>query len=337
MQSKYPNTPISIVDNILDWRYIDTLIPRLADRGGIHEVFVETKSTLTKTQLRMMRMAGIKRIQPGIESLSTSVLKLMKKGVSAAQNIAFLRRCLEVGIKPEWNLLWGFPNEDLSEYAKMPELISHIIHLPPPIAASTLRIDRYSPLFEKASHETIARIRPHSAYESIFDSSDVNIERLAYYFEIDYQDGRQPHCYTEELVRGCRKWQESWHEAFLFYLIVDTNVIVADGRNPEQVRMMRFPGRVIHLLEHCECPHRREDVISWFNGMMGADSQLCLEELINRHLLLEVDDSIVTVVSNLFDFPHNSEKIVSFVQSMNRQADRYDDTMLTVKVPEVTC
>ena len=48
-------------------------------------VFYETKANLTKDQLRALREAGIGTIQPGIESLSTDVLRTMRKGTTAVQ------------------------------------------------------------------------------------------------------------------------------------------------------------------------------------------------------------------------------------------------------------
>jgi hypothetical protein len=35
---------------------------------------------------------------------------------------------------PEWNLLYGFPGEDPSEYDQMADLIGSLIHLTPPVA-----------------------------------------------------------------------------------------------------------------------------------------------------------------------------------------------------------
>lgn len=40
----------------------------------------------------------MRRIQPGIESLSTPTLKLMEKGVSLLQNVRLLSWCAEIGI-----------------------------------------------------------------------------------------------------------------------------------------------------------------------------------------------------------------------------------------------
>ena len=67
-------------DNILDHRYFKDLIPMLQEERAYDEMFFEVKANLRKERLMALRDAGITRLQPGIESLSNPVLKLMKKG-----------------------------------------------------------------------------------------------------------------------------------------------------------------------------------------------------------------------------------------------------------------
>ena len=59
----------------------------------------------------LLKRAGISFIQPGIEALSSSLLKLMRKGVSAHQNLALLRYARCAGVHLVWNLLCGFPGD----------------------------------------------------------------------------------------------------------------------------------------------------------------------------------------------------------------------------------
>ena len=56
-------------------------------------MFYEVKSNLRKEDVRQLREAGVVAIQPGIESLSDEVLRIMRKGVSALQNIQLLKGC----------------------------------------------------------------------------------------------------------------------------------------------------------------------------------------------------------------------------------------------------
>ncbi|MCI0442202.1 radical SAM protein, partial [bacterium] len=106
-------------DSILDLRYYKDYIPKLAERTTKLDLFYEVKANLKKVQIRLLRDAGVRTIQPGIESFSNSILQLMGKGVSALQNIQLLKWCKELGVSVYWNLLWGFPGEDPLEYDRM--------------------------------------------------------------------------------------------------------------------------------------------------------------------------------------------------------------------------
>lgn len=46
-------------------------------------MFYEVKADLSEADMEVLAKTGVKFIQPGIESLATSTLKLMKKGTSA--------------------------------------------------------------------------------------------------------------------------------------------------------------------------------------------------------------------------------------------------------------
>ena len=56
-----------------------------------------------------LKQAGVDSIQPGIEALSTSYLERMRKGVTAAMNIALLRYAISADLSLSWNLLYDFP------------------------------------------------------------------------------------------------------------------------------------------------------------------------------------------------------------------------------------
>ena len=99
-----------------------TLLPELAKlRHGV-EIFYN-KANLTHDQIRLLRDAGIVPIQPGIETLSTPMLELMDKGITAFQNVRLLRYTAEFGIGTAWNLLYGFPREDPQQFQMMAELL----------------------------------------------------------------------------------------------------------------------------------------------------------------------------------------------------------------------
>ena len=200
---------LSSVDNILDVRHISKLFPRLRDSGLDLELFYEVKANLRFDQLVTLKAGGVTSIQPGLESLNNEVLRLMKKGCTALQNIQLLRWCKELGIKVAWNILGGFPGESPQAYESMAALVPLLTHLPEPGSCSAIRLDRFSPLFTECGRLGLCRVRPKPGYYYIFPFGRLELERIAYFFDFDYADGRHPDDYTAPLARAVSLWWQA--------------------------------------------------------------------------------------------------------------------------------
>ncbi|HET7287218.1 MAG TPA: RiPP maturation radical SAM C-methyltransferase, partial [Pyrinomonadaceae bacterium] len=92
------------VDNILPKSYLQEVLPHLKTPDNV-AMFYEVKADLSESDVQTLAKARVRFIQPGIESLATSTLKLMKKGTSAFRNLALLKFCAMYDIEPIWNLL----------------------------------------------------------------------------------------------------------------------------------------------------------------------------------------------------------------------------------------
>lgn len=253
LMDRYPGHNIDIADNILDLGYFDTVLPELARRKNGAELFYETKSNLKKEQVRLLRDAGITRIQPGIESLSDAVLKLMRKGVSGLQNIQLLKWCRELGISAPWNLLSGFPGEPASEYARMAQMVPLLTHLQPPEFLAPIRLDRFSPNFFDAERLGFADVAPFTAYRHVYRGlSDEAVFHLAYYFHFDYRDPQQPDEYTRELGVAVQEWQTTHARSALFSVDTADHLIVWDLRPIARQFLTVLSGRERRLLLACD-------------------------------------------------------------------------------------
>src|SRR5262249_21046555 len=109
------------VDNIMDQRYFSTLLPALAETGWDLRPHYELKANLQPEQLETLRRAGVWHVQPGIESLSSRVLGLMRKGITGCRNVETLREGAEQGLTVAWNWLYGFPGETAADYGAVLE------------------------------------------------------------------------------------------------------------------------------------------------------------------------------------------------------------------------
>jgi hypothetical protein len=202
--SRY-GVPLFAADTILPLEFFDTLFPRFEREGVKFEGFYEIKSNATRAELETLSRVGITRLQPGIESFSTEMLKLMRTGVSGIQNVWFLRASAEIGLECQWNVLWGFPGEDAGEYAKMAELFPKICHLEAPTGSGKIHLLRHSPNHTSAEDLGFSEVRPFPSYELAFGPHE-RLAQQAYLFQYGYADGRDPVAYTRSVDEQANRW-----------------------------------------------------------------------------------------------------------------------------------
>ncbi|NER79701.1 MAG: RiPP maturation radical SAM protein 1 [Leptolyngbya sp. SIO1D8] len=204
---------IVTTDNIMPYTYFKTLIPKLGTEIPNLHMHYEQKANLTLEKVVALRKAGIAEIQPGIEALSSSLLKRMRKGVSASQNVALLRYCLSTKMIVKWNLLYGFPGDQLYEYDETLALLPLLRHLSPPTGFYHVVIDRFSPYFDNAHNYNIANVKPNPIYAS-FLPPESNVKKLAYHFTGDYRsDSRENPEIVREINREVKAWQDAWNSS----------------------------------------------------------------------------------------------------------------------------
>lgn len=171
---------IECVDNIMPKAYLQEVFPRMKTPANV-SIFYEAKADLTEEELQVLSRAHVRWLQPGIEALNTSTLKLMKKGTSVFQNLRFLKNCIAYDVHPAWNLLIGFPGEHEEVFKKYLKDIPLLTHLPPPAGLFQVRFDRYSPYFTKAQEYGLDLV-PMDYYAFIYPFSMGSLMNMAYYF-----------------------------------------------------------------------------------------------------------------------------------------------------------
>ena len=181
LSNRYSTRQFFMVDNIMPSGYFRDLIPALAEIDPPLELFYEQKSNLTLEKVIALKKAGVSSIQPGIEALSTSILRRMDKGVTARQNVALLRNARAAALDLHWNLLWGFPGEELQAYTETTELLRYMHHLQPPKALFHISLDRFSPYFTRPDEYEISELRPLDAYHSGYPTES-EAASCAYHF-----------------------------------------------------------------------------------------------------------------------------------------------------------
>lgn len=170
-------------DNIVDMSYFTTVFPELENDGVKMQLFYETKANLKKGQIGTMRRLGTTWMQPGIEHLSSRVLRLMDKGIRGIQNVQTLKWIRQNKMLVTWNVLCGFPGERPEDYTQTINVMRLITHLTPPSSFAAFRLDRFSPMFDRPEKYGLTGIVPYGSYPLCYSGVPTEaLGRIAYFF-----------------------------------------------------------------------------------------------------------------------------------------------------------
>ena len=290
---------MSAVDNILDLGYFKDFLPRLAARRLSLDIFYEVKSNLKRDQVRLLAASGVTLVQPGIESLDSEVLRLMGKGVSALQNVQLLKWCLEFGVVPLWSVICGFPGESPGSYDRMAALIPCLSHLPAPQAVAPLRLDRFSPNFNRSRELGFTDVEPNPAYAHIFGLPRDILAKLAYYFTFRYQVAQDVRNYTSQLRRQVLAWQLSQASSRLFFVDTRDALWIRDERPVAREPVVRLDGVGRTLYLACDRVRRLAElerlVQQSARGRPTAPVQTQLDALVSRQLMIREGRSYLSL------------------------------------------
>jgi len=256
LSDRWQTDRIEVVDNILNMRYFSDLLPALAADGRPWEIFYEVKANLSRAQVASLRAAGVARIQPGIESLSDHVLKLMRKGTCGLRNVQLLKWCREYGIGVDWNILYGVPGETREDYEEMLAMFPAIEFLDPPVACGPIRMDRFSPYFEKPEEFGLINVRPMKPYAFLYPFPQDCLMRIAYHFDFDYRLGEAPAGYADDVIRSAEEWRQKEERGLLCSVRQpDGSLLLRDSRPGATMREVKLSGCEAAAYEFCDAFH----------------------------------------------------------------------------------
>ncbi len=251
LSSDYKIVNFEAVDNIMDHNYLEQLCRPLLDERCDYQIFYEVKANLTRSQLQLMARSGITAIQPGIESLSSHILALMRKGITMLRNVRLLKWAHYYGMRVGWNVLTGFPGETAEDYAEQLRVVQLLSHLPPPAGCGPVWLERFSPYFFDESFQ-VRNVRPRAAYRFVYPETGLDLNKVAYFFEHDMNDTLPVEAH-DDLQAAIGNWKARWSSQpapVLVYQRAPSWIQIIDRRS-EQVTGHAFNGHQATIYEAC--------------------------------------------------------------------------------------
>jgi ribosomal peptide maturation radical SAM protein 1 len=307
LHAKYGISRFYSMDLILPREYFHSLLPDIVRRG--HDdwmFFYEVKANMRRHELELLAEAGVRWVQPGIESLDADLLRLMRKGVSPAQNVALLKWCAELGIFCGWNLLYGLPGERVESYRQMEALIPLLWHLQPPSGGGQFQLHRFSPYFEHPEEHGLRWLGADTMFRHAFPVAKADLDELVYLHDFELTGGATA-VDSSSVEAAVREWQRAHRNgaSLVFAEQERGDGLIVDRRSPaepprqhtlsaEQLRLYRRLDGVVGaklLLTRL----REEDpvLLTRIGGSEGLASLLATWR--DAGLIVSLDDRIVAL------------------------------------------
>jgi ribosomal peptide maturation radical SAM protein 1 len=316
---------IQTVDANLNPDYFQNLLPALAydDKFKLSEFFVETKTNLNRKEVQLLRQAGTRTCQPGIESFDSEILSCIKKGTTLLQNIQFLKFVRDYGIRAVYNFLYGFPGENPGTYRRMESLIELITHLRPPDVLSPIVLQRFSPIYQNPDFWKVTNIRALPAYQHFYPFKQEDLDNLAYGFDCDFDEKNQFPQYFEPLKKALENWQSLWFKKepplLAYEKISEFELVIYDtrpSRLSEQVHLRNLSAFIYLLCDEKKGLNAIQQEIKKQNGYQNNNEKIVeqiLDDFIHQKLMVQEKNQYLSLANDLRLMSENESSTLAYL------------------------
>jgi len=282
LSGTYHQTDFMIVDPAVLPEAAAKVMKGLKEENLDFSYWCQSRVKFKPHTLHTMARAGLNTIFMGIESLSTPVLDLMRKGHTAMDAIEALKICREQGITVTWNLIYNFPGETAAHYQEMAALMAALIHLPPPFHLIPMALCRAAVYFDEAERYGIQLLDPDPMEDPVYVlarsiAENFPIRNLASKLEARYQRT------DPAAVQLCREVLERWKRDYpvnggqLFYRRGAGFLTIYDQRNTQPREVYTLGEHESKLYLACVSPRSLEEV---YDGLdEAAKKELSKEDV----------------------------------------------------------
>lgn len=290
LSARYEILSISFMDNLLP-PHIKELFEQINTIQKDFRFFAEIRAKTSPDTIQMMAKAGMKEVQVGIESLSSSLLEKMGKGATAMDNIEIMKNCEAEGMPGlRGNLILYFPGsneEDVKETLRNMDFVLPFY----PLKGIPFWLGYGSYVWKNPSIFSIKRTGNHRNYSYIFPASILN--RLILIIQGYSREIRK----QQKIWRPVREKLISWKNFYMqLHQPPQTEPILSyqDGgdfliirqriaKDKNVVHKLRGLSRKIFLF--CEQQRSIQEILACFKGLDELKLLPFLKMMVEKRLM----------------------------------------------------
>ncbi len=285
-------------DLILDPSHFDNLLDHLADEDLDVGLYFEIKANITKKRLIQLRSFGVTTLNIGIECFDSNVLANIQKGANALQNLCVLKWCMELGFIIHWSFLWGFPDDNDQTLLKQLKILKKINHLPPPLQATQVRLERNSPMHRNPSQYGLINIKPLECYFHTYRMNPQDLLQLARRFDYEFEDGTSiSPAVVSAIEEFIANWQKHWKPDQIYYRKGQGFIKIYDQSGERIITLRTWRADLFLAMDSPKTEdYLLKSIRHQGDSCSVNDVRKCLNEFLQLGLIIRDNDSYISVV-----------------------------------------
>jgi len=292
-------------DNALPPKEADSFFTSLKIKETDYDFFAEVRVITDPITLQQYREGGLSTIQVGIEALSTSLLKKMKKGTTAIENIAAMRQSAEAGIQLDGNIIIEFPGSTKEEVQETLNTLDFVLPYSP-LSSASFFLGHGSPVADDPRRYGIVAVTQHPNNRKLIP------KRILDSLEMLIKDYRGDRILQRQLWKKVAAKIAAWNK---FHTDRNTSTFPLSYRDgisfllirqeqleapPLQHRLQRR-SREIYLF--CLKIRTLQEIYLKFPKLKKKTIQEFLQDLNNKKLIFHEDTHYLALAINAHSFP----------------------------------
>lgn len=299
---RHQTLSVAIMDNVLPKQGAIEIFRRITRLNKDLRLFGEMRATATWKELKAMRDSGMHEVQIGIEALSSRLLKKLRKGTTAIQNLEIMKNCEAPGIKSVSNLILQFPASDEQDVAETLKTLAFALPFYP-LKAVNFWLGLGSPVWRQPKKFGLSAVFNHPKWACLFPRE--------IYREVPFiiQGCRGNLTFQRNIWRPVKEmiswWQKQYAELhagpgdrpILSFRDGGDFIIIHQRRFRTEAASHRLTGisRLIYL--HCGKSRSIKAIFSEFPDTPGDKILKFLKMMVDKRLMFEENDHYLSLAA----------------------------------------
>jgi ribosomal peptide maturation radical SAM protein 1 len=297
---------LSLRHRIIDFAFVDNCLPEknalnffshISATGHDYSFFAEIRTDYSLEEMDILSRGGLKEIQAGIEALSTSLLRRMRKGKSVMDNVAVMRHAEETGTKLSGNLIIHFPGSTEEEVEETLWAMDFIWPFSP-LKTVSFWLGAGSPVEKAPEIFKIADVRPHHNNFYLFPEDIMkNLSPMILQYRGDRGLQKRLWRSVERKARDWRKERErlGMDKKLLTYRRGRDFLIIRQVMPGGRVNMHRMSGLSMKLYLKCLSPAGIDELVDFSKDRRRPEIEGFVNDLVQKRLMFKEGDKALAL------------------------------------------